>query len=72
MVKNNLLLYMNFLQVSFNGKNIFGVWFVVLFFILKIFVQSSLLVIGKKEIIWSVINDYGMLGKKYIVIIQQC
>ncbi|MCU8666139.1 fimbrial assembly protein, partial [Escherichia coli] len=25
---------------------------------------------GKKEITWSVINDYGMSGKKYTAIIQ--
>ncbi|MGR0253164.1 hypothetical protein ACUWC0_21510, partial [Klebsiella pneumoniae] len=37
---------------------------------LKIPVQSSLSATGKKEITWSVINDYGMSGKKYTAIIQ--
>ncbi|HDT4304215.1 TPA: fimbrial assembly protein, partial [Klebsiella pneumoniae subsp. pneumoniae] len=52
------------------GKNISGAWFAAPFSILKIPVQSSLSATGKKEITWSVINDYGMSGKKYTAIIQ--
>ncbi|MBL0820270.1 fimbrial assembly protein, partial [Klebsiella pneumoniae] len=69
-VKNNSPLYMNFSQVSLNGKNISGAWFAAPFSTLKIPVQSSLSATGKKEITWSVINDYGMSGKKYTAIIQ--
>ncbi|HDW3814385.1 fimbrial assembly protein, partial [Acinetobacter baumannii] len=56
--------------VSLNGKNISGAWFAAPFSTLKIPVQSSLSATGKKEITWSVINDYGMSGKKYTAIIQ--
>ncbi len=69
-VKNNSPLYMNFSQVSLNGKNISGAWFAAPFSILKIPVQSSPVGDRKKEITWSVINDYGMSGKKYTAIIQ--
>lgn len=69
-VKNNSPLYMNFSQVSLNGKNISGAWFAAPFSTLKIPVQSTLSATGKKEITWSVINDYGMSGKKYTAIIQ--
>ena len=68
--KNNSPLYMNFSQVSLNGKNISGAWFAAPFSTLKIPVQSTLSATGKKEITWSVINDYGMSGKKYTAIIQ--
>ncbi|HDE1090564.1 TPA: fimbrial assembly protein, partial [Klebsiella quasipneumoniae] len=69
-VKNNSPLYINFSQVSLNGKNISGAWFAAPFSTLKIPVQSHLSAAGKKEITWSVINDYGMSGKKYTAIIQ--
>ncbi|HHF7579342.1 TPA: fimbrial assembly protein, partial [Klebsiella variicola] len=62
--------YMNFSQVSLNGKNISGAWFAAPFSTLKIPVQSTLSATGEKEITWSVINDYGMSGKKYTAIIQ--
>ena len=60
---------MNFSQVSLNGKNISAHGLLPRFHP-KIPVQSSLSADRKKEITWSVINDYGMSGKKYTAIIQ--
>lgn len=48
-VKNNSPLYMNFSQVSLNGKNISGAWFAAPFSTLKIPVQSSLSATGKRD-----------------------
>ncbi|UNA33433.1 fimbria/pilus periplasmic chaperone [Klebsiella pneumoniae subsp. pneumoniae] len=47
--KNNSPLYMNFSQVSLNGKNISGAWFAAPFSTLKIPVQSSLSATGKRD-----------------------
>jgi len=69
-VKNSSPVYMNFSQVSINGKNISGAWFAAPFSTLKIPVRRNLSSAGKKEITWSVINDYGMSGKKYTALIQ--
>ncbi|RYL38779.1 fimbrial assembly protein, partial [Klebsiella pneumoniae] len=40
--KNNSPLYMNFSQVSLNGKNISGAWFAAPFSTLKIPVQRNI------------------------------
>ena len=69
-VKNNSPLYMNFSQIGINGRNISGGWFAAPFTTLKIPAESNLSSTGKQSITWSVINDYGMSGKKYTAIIQ--
>ncbi|MCT8150166.1 fimbrial assembly protein, partial [Klebsiella aerogenes] len=63
-------LYMNFSQIKISGQNISGIWFVAPFSTLKIPAKAVLSSAGSKEITWSVINDYGMAGKKYSAIIQ--
>lgn len=69
-VKNNSPLYMNFSQIGINGKNVSGAWFAAPFATLKIPMEGNFSSTGKKSITWSVINDYGMSGKKYTAIVQ--
>ncbi|HDT6510122.1 TPA: fimbrial assembly chaperone [Klebsiella aerogenes] len=69
-VKNSAPLYMNFSQIAINGKNVSGSWFAAPFATLKIPMEGNLSATGKKSITWSVINDYGMSGKKYTAIVQ--
>lgn len=69
-VKNNSPLYMNFSQVGINGKNVSGAWFVAPFATLKIPTEGISSSTGKKQITWSVINDYGMSGKRYTAIVE--
>ncbi|HBV9247924.1 TPA: fimbrial assembly protein, partial [Klebsiella aerogenes] len=57
-------------QIKISGQNISGIWFVAPFSTLKIPAKAVLSSAGSKEITWSVINDYGMAGKKYSAIIQ--
>ncbi|HBU8525072.1 fimbrial assembly chaperone [Klebsiella aerogenes] len=69
-VKNSSPLYMNFSQIAINGKNVSGAWFAAPFATLKIPMEGNLSSTGKKSITWSVINDYGMSGKKYTAVVQ--
>lgn len=69
-VKNSSPLYMNFSQIAINGKDVSGAWFAAPFATLKIPMEGNLSSTGKKSITWSVINDYGMSGKKYTAVVQ--
>ena len=68
-VKNNSPLYMNFSAIYINGKALPEAWFVAPYSTIKIPVASATSS-GKREVTWSVINDYGMSGPKYTAIIQ--
>ena len=64
-VNNTSPLYMSFAKINFNGKDVSGSWFVAPFSTLRIPVLGANDRLGNKAVIWSVINDYGMSGKKY-------
>lgn len=68
-VKNDSPLYMNFSEIFINGKAVTEAWFVAPYSTIRIPVANASPA-GKKEITWSVINDYGMSGPKYKAIIQ--
>ncbi|MGF2432654.1 fimbrial assembly chaperone [Klebsiella sp. 2-N_Kleb.] len=68
-VKNDSPLYMNFSEIFINGKAVPESWFVAPYSTIRIPVANASPA-GKKEITWSVINDYGMSGPKYKAIIQ--
>lgn len=68
-VKNDSPLYMNFSEIFINGKAVPEAWFVAPYSTIRIPVANASPA-GKKEITWSVINDYGMSGPKYKAIIQ--
>lgn len=64
-VNNTSPLYMSFSKINYNGKDISGSWFVAPYSTLKIPALGASDRLGNKAVIWSVINDYGMSGKKY-------
>ncbi|QGN36110.1 fimbrial assembly chaperone [Klebsiella oxytoca] len=68
-VKNDSPLYMNFSEIFINGKAVPEAWFVAPYSTIKIPVASASSS-GKREVTWSVINDYGMSGPKYKAILQ--
>lgn len=69
-VNNPSPLYINFSQIQYNGVNISGGWFVAPHAELVIPKKDGITSPGSAKIVWSIINDYGMPGKKYNTTIQ--
>ncbi|WP_333497378.1 fimbria/pilus periplasmic chaperone [Kluyvera sp. CHPC 1.251] len=64
-VNNTSPMYLSFSKVTVDGKDVSGSWFVAPFSTLRIPVLGASKRLGNRAVIWSVINDYGMSGKKY-------